>query len=442
MRHKTVAVGFVGVLAAAVMVAGCTPVAPKEMTEEDRAAVAQIAENYRRDPIIVAERMEAWNKSKDEAVAAFNKAAEAQVVQLKPAFESGGWKVLKQFLDERVVEATEYAVENDGGVEKVVHPVGAITLANVPLVVADKTMPTWDDSYLSWEDWNKHPHEMSYSRYVEAFGYPIFNDGEGREFSVDLLDFDPWPAPLVLPERVMVRGVVVATGVEFEVAIRTVGGKLRLDLEELYRVPGLLDVKSPAFDNGIPTLAAKRAAALSGVREQVSEWNKAKNAALAAYNDGIESQINPAKVRIIETAVRAGDWKTLEPFLEPQFAKEMEQGDWYATLKQHLGDQLQDPGVITLAYQRLEVGDVQIEEPRPETTIEEWCHIQLCLGYTYREFVDEHPLDFSNLVDVHDPDSEFPEPWVPPPPANYVTLSNPRGGVFSVYFDVKLDMLK
>lgn len=123
-----------------------------------------------------------------------------------------------------------------------------------------------------------------------------------------------------------------------------------------------------------------------------------------------------------------GDWNTLKPFLEPGFAEQMGQADWFGRLKELAGDELKDPGV-TLVYQRLWVEDAEIPEVDSVATIEEWCEGQNCRSYTYSDYAEEYEPDFGsdeNAIGIKADRYPIPDPWVPPS-AGIVILRNPEG---------------
>lgn len=432
MKKKMAALGgvaTVSVLLIAFTITRCISLS-SSMTDEEKAAVARIADKDRAAVQTVATKVVGWNKAKDESVAAFNSNTTAEVAKLKTAMELGDWRTLKGYLNGSVL-----AIVEAQGAEQAVHAVGNITLTYEPLVVPDMEMPR-HDPYITWDEWE--PGGWPYAEYVASYN-PTFTDNEGRAWLADNFGPKPWGPP----ESISLKGITDANNEPFVLLISTDGEKLGLGLEGLLSVPGLVDRDSPILNNSGAALAARDAAAQAYLTERLTAWNRAKNAALRAYNATIQSQIDPAKVTTIETALETGDWTTLRPFLEPRFAGELNSMDWYERLRELAGDELRNPG-IRLVYEPLEVEDVEIPQPDPAPTMEEWCEAQDCESYPYDQFVKDYEPTFGTDEDAIGLTAEsypIPEPWVPPDTDGTVTLVNPEGWL-DLRIPVQLTMVR
>lgn len=242
-RAAVAAVVVAAALATALVIARYS--APhKVMTEEDKAAIAKIAERYRRDEQTVATKVDAWNTAKNKSVSAFNATAIAKVQELGAAIETGTWKVLKSYLEDSVASAMDAQ-----GAAATVHGLGAATLAYVPLSVPDMVMPT-HEPYITWEEWE--PGGWPYAEYAES-QRPAFTDSEGELWLAESFAPQPW-AP---PEAITVDGVVAADGGKFQLSIGTGDGAWRLGLDDLLGVPGLIDPESPIANDGSAVIAEK-----------------------------------------------------------------------------------------------------------------------------------------------------------------------------------------
>lgn len=422
MRTKVVVAAVtVGALIVALVITRCVG-SSKVMTEEDRAAIEVIAEKDRRDTEIISTKVDAWNKAKDSSVATFNFAASAKVHELEAAIEEGDWDVLKGYLEDTVA-----ATMDARGAATTVH--GAdVRLAYEPLAVPDIAMRI--DPHFTWEEWE--PGGWPYSEYADTY-VPAFADSKGELFSADGFAPEPWTPP----ETISVKGSAGA-GDQFQLSVENPAGLWLLGLDDLLAVPGLVDPDSPIATDGSVVVAQKDAAARAMANQKVSAWNAAKNTALDAYNTAIQSRIDPAKVDTIETALETGDWTTLEPFLDPAFAAEMSQGDWFKQLQEFAGDELRDPG-ITLVYQPLRVDDLEPPDIGTPITLEEWCTDHDCDAQPYSEYAKDYDPTLINPRDG----SQYtvPQPWVAPNLPATVTLTNPEGWL-DIYLTVRLDTLQ
>lgn len=403
---------------------------PEPMTEEDKAAIAAIAETERAAVETVATKVAGWNKSKDASVVAFSVKVSEAVAKLETAIESGDWQALKSHLSPSVAAAMDAQ-----GATRAVRAVGDIALTWDPLVVPDMEMPT-HAPYVTWDEWE--PGGQPYAEYAASYE-PIFTGTDGMPSSADAFAPEPWSPP----DRIDAKGVVLTGGQAFGLPIHTEAGVFGLALQDLLSVPGLIDEDSPILGNSSAPMTKKAAAARAYLAARITAWNRAKDTALIAYNADIQSQIDPEKIATIETAFETGDSDALMRFLEPDFAEDLSKVDWYKRLQELVGDELRDPG-IKLVYEPLEVEDLQLPQGDPPPTIEDWCDSQDCAIYPYNEYVKEYEPKFDAdgaAVGVTAERYPIPKRWVPPDTPATVNLVNPKGWL-ELRIPVQLSMLR
>ncbi|WP_028708308.1 hypothetical protein [Propionicicella superfundia] len=150
------------------------------------------------------------------------------------------------------------------------------------------------------------------------------------------------------------------------------------------------------------TIAEKDKAAIAVVSAKVAAWNEAKNTAVTAVNGGLKAEADK-----IETALETGDWNAVKTRLATATSTRLE-GEGAVQAWRGTG-----AGTITLAYEPIDVADMEMPTLSPAITKDEW-EAKAYRG-SYDDYAKEYEPHFSaDGAEDLTADEFGPTPWAAP----------------------------